>query len=120
MKIHKNRIISMNGDVFGHFILNAFALMNSKKIKFANPDIEEYDVSLTINGVEIPVEEVIMSWHNKLDNSVEYRSEQLFYEKFNDVEEIYSNLADEIRIMMNKAQLEICNKLNIEYNPIDL
>jgi hypothetical protein len=120
MKIHKNRIISRNDDVFGHFILHTIALMGNKGFEIANPDIEEYDVSLTINGAEIPVEEVIMSWHDKLDNSVEYRSEQLFYEKFNDVGEIYSNLADEIRIMMNKAQLEICNKLNIEYNPIDL
>ena len=106
----------MNGDVFGHFILHTIALMGDKGYKIANPDIEEYDVSLTINGVEIPVEEVIMSWHDKLDNSVEYRAKFLLNEKFSDVVDICSDLVDTIKENMETVNLKICNRFNIENN----
>lgn len=115
MNIHKNRIISMDGDVFGHFILNAFSLMNNKGFELADPDTEQYNVTLTINGIELPVEEVVMSWHDKIEGSVDHRVECLFNEKFSDVRDIYSDLADTIRENMEDAKLKICNKLDIDY-----
>jgi hypothetical protein len=56
MKVPRNRIVSMGGDVFGHFLLSAMTVMMEKQVEIPNPD--EYDVTLMVNGVELPVEEV--------------------------------------------------------------
>ena len=113
MKVSKERIISMNGDVFGHFLLSAITVMRDKQVEVPNPD--EYDVNLTINGVELPVEEVFMYWHNKLESSVEQRAEELFAEKFSDVGNILNNLAQTISTEMDDAKMEICSKLDVKY-----
>lgn len=107
----------MNGDVFGHFLLSAMTVMREKQVEVPNPD--EYDVTLTVNGVELPVEEVFMNWHNKLDNSVEYRAEQLFAEKFRDVKNIFYDLAHTIDIEMDAAKAVICNKLDLDYDNLN-
>lgn len=117
MDINKNRIISLDGDVFGHFILSALALMNNKGVEIGNPDTEQYNITLTINGVELPVEEVIMSWHDKIEGSVDRRVECLFNEKFSDVRDIYNDLVATISENMDAAKLKICSKMNIEYIP---
>lgn len=111
MKIARNRIVSMDGDVFGHFLLSAMSIMVEKQIEIPNPD--EYDVTFMVNGVELPVEEVFMAWHDKLDKSAEFRAEELFAEKFQSVESTLSDLAEKIRIEMDAAKVEICNKLDL-------
>ena len=103
----------MNGDVFGHFLLCTITMMMDKGVELTNPD--EYDVNLTVNGVELPVEEVFMRWHNKLDSSVERRAEELFAEKFRNVGNILNDLAQTISIEMDDAKVQICNNLDLEY-----
>lgn len=117
MKLSRNRIVSLDGDVFGYFLLSAISVAMNEGVEFPNP--EEYDVTLTINGVELPVEQVFMNWHNKLDESVERRAEELFKEKFHGVKSIFEDLAQSIGIQMDEAKYNICNKLNLEYNPYD-
>jgi hypothetical protein len=112
MKVPRDRIVSMNGDVFGHFLLSAITVIRmEKQVEVPNPD--EYDVTLTLNGVELPVEEVSMAWHNELDNSVEHRAKQLFAEKIQDVRNIFSDLAQDLDTEMETAKEKICNKLNL-------
>lgn len=111
MKVLRNRIVSMDGDVFGHFLLSAMSIMMEKQIEIPNPD--EYDVTLMVNGVELPVEEVFMAWHDKLDKSAEFRAEELFSEKFQSVGNVLSDLAENIRIEMDAAKVKICNKLDL-------
>ena len=95
MKVPVKRIVSMDGDVFGHFLLSSVTLMwKDKYVEVPNSD--EYEVTLTINGVELPVEEVFMEWHNKLESSVERRAEQLFAEKFREVGNILSDLCPSV------------------------
>lgn len=113
MKVPRKRIVSMNGDVFGHFLLSAITIMMDKGVELTNPD--EYDVNLTVNGVELPVEEVFMYWHDKLNSSVDQRAEELFAEKFRDVGKILNDFAQTISIEMDNAKMEICNKLNLKY-----
>lgn len=117
MKIPRNRIVSMNGDVFGHFLLSAMTVMMKKQVEVPNPD--EYDVTLTVNGVELPVEEVFMNWHDKLDKSVERRAEQLFAEKFRDVRYILSDLSQTLSNEMDEAKVEICSKLDLDYDNLN-
>ena len=113
MNVSRNRIVSMDGDAFGHFLLYAITMMMDRGVELTNPD--EYDVNLTINGVELPVEEVFMYWHNKLESNVEQRAEELFAEKFSDVGNILNNLAQTICIEMDDAKMEICSKLDVKY-----
>jgi hypothetical protein len=115
MKVPITRIVSLNGDVFGHFLLSAITVAADKNMELPNPD--EYNVTLTINGIEMPVEEVFIHWHNKLDRSVELRAEQLFAEKFRDVRDIFWDLTQTISAEMGDAKVKICNKLNLEYFP---
>lgn len=117
MKLSRNRIVDIKGDVFGHFLLSALSEVMNEGMKVPNP--EEYDVNLTVNGVELPVEQVFMNWHNKLEESVERRAEELFKEKFRDVNFIFEDLAQSISTQMDEAKYSICNKLNLEYNPYD-
>lgn len=117
MKVPRNRIVSLDGDIFGHFILSAISTVEQKGVELPNP--EEYEVSLSINGVELPVEEVFTYWHKILEDSVEYRAEQIFNEKFRDVGGVLNDLARDIAIHMDVAKAEICNKLKIEYTPIE-
>lgn len=101
----------MDGDVFGHFLLSAMTVMMEKQVEIPNPD--EYDVTLMVNGVELPVEGVFMAWHDKLDKSAEFRAEKLFAEKFQSVGNVLSDLAEKIGIEMDGAKVEICNKLGL-------
>lgn len=120
MKINRNRIVSSYGDTFGHFLLGAMTVVMDKGIDVPNPD--EYDVTMTINGVDIPVEEVFMYWHDKIESSVDSRADKLFLNKFKDVKEIFSSLHESINEKVNEAKWQVADKLNLwdEYEPRDI
>lgn len=120
MKINRNRIVSSCGDTFGHFLLGAMTVVMDKGIDVPNP--EEYDVTMTINGVDIPVEEVFMYWHDKIESSVESRANKLFLNRFKDVKEIFGSLHESINEKVNEAKGQVVNKLDLwdEFEPRDI
>lgn len=115
MKVSRNRIIysHTSSDVFGHFLLEVITMMSSKNVELPNP--EEYDVTLTVNGVEVEVEEVIMYWYDKLDTCVDRRANEMFAKKFRNVSGILEDFADTIKEEMDDAKRKICDRLNIDY-----
>lgn len=104
MKVPRDCIVSTDGGEFGHFILSAITIMMQRNVEVPNPD--EYDVTLTVNGVEIPFEEAFTDWLNRLDLSIERRAERLIADRFKEVRGIIDEAIDE-------AELKVKDRLNL-------
>lgn len=119
MKVNRNRII-YSSEPFGRFLLEALAMVTKKGIEVPNPD--EYDVTMTINGVDVPVEELFIYWHDKLESRTEERANKLFLNKFKDVKGVFSTLCDTINDKVDEARVQVVSELDIwdEFESNDL
>lgn len=100
MKVSKRRVTSLNGDPLGRFILNCFVVQDQENRTRVDKAVElleqklfepittkdEYDVVLTIDGVEIDLEKVVNIWNEHLENALNSRALELFKEKTDSIE----------------------------------
>ncbi len=104
MNIPRDIIIDSHSPV-GVFILNCVGKVN-KDIK-PNDD-GSVDAVFTINGIEIPFDEVLTEWHQYLDSTLNVRAAI-----------IVKNKADQLQEKFDEIQYDLQYKLDELKNNID-
>lgn len=62
---------------------------------------KEWQVCLTINGVEVPVRQTLLDWGKHLDNFIEEKAKELVEEKLSAVDEICFNFKQFLKETFN-------------------
>lgn len=127
--------LSHGGNILGHLLLNVL-MKREEAIKKADPqkthkeaNEEAFDccerpaaVSLTINGIEVPIMEVMKDWDQQLERMVAETAVKLMASKFDGLEQQLDDFKESIQklrrsILLNlKGSLETSLSVNI---PLD-
>ena len=117
MKLLNKRVTSFYGDTLGRFILGCFVVdENLKQIESA----EEYDVVLTIQGVEVDIEAAFNYWVNRQEEQLKYRAVELIKDKTDNIEQLIRETTFEalegVIQKFNEIKSDTAKKFNMLYD----
>jgi hypothetical protein len=110
MKIDQ-KLLSQLQDPVTHFLICAFTASSQQGVKV--PTSEEYDLSIKINGVELPVEEVVRYVYSRLDSDLETRAAQLLKDKFRGAKDLLEELVESVSEKMDDTRIKVCDLLSV-------
>lgn len=110
MKIEGKRL-HQREDLVAHFLISAFTASQEVGVKV--PTGGEYDLSIKINGVELPVEEVIRYVYSTVDSDLEARAAQLLKDKLQGAKDLLEELVESVGERMDDAHLKVCDLLKV-------
>jgi hypothetical protein len=114
MKIDMSKELHLDTMV-GHLILECLTntLGHGKKFEAFLKDYKEkgghiLDVQLLVNGKEMNLEKFVDHWQSQVHENIRRRAEELFKEKFSDVEILCTELMDDLK---RRLEPEITKRL---------
>lgn len=121
MKIPNERIIDPK-DGFGHFVLSCLTHLT--------PDLQGYlakkshtdghnEVLLTIDEVEVPVEDVIVQWMNRYEAIVTERALEILRSKVDSIGEVMQEAKEEIDETLATVKEKVADSFDFSYNRWD-
>lgn len=110
MKINQKRLSQLQNDTT-HFLICAFTASSQQGVQV--PTSEEYDLSIKINGVELPVEEVVKYVYSRLHVEDEALAAQLIKEKFRGAKDLLEELVESVSKKMDDSHLKVCDLLKV-------
>jgi hypothetical protein len=110
MKIDQKSLNQLENETT-HFLLCAFTASSQQGIEV--PTGEEYNLSIKINGVELPVEEVIRYVYSRLNTDLDARAAQLLKKKFRGVKDLLEELVESVTEKMEDSHLKVCDLLKV-------
>lgn len=133
MKVSNRRVTSLNGDLLGQFILDCFVILNQKNKNRVDKAVElleqelfepttpkdEYDVVLTIDGVEIDLEQVVNYWNEHQERTLNYRALELFKEKTDSIENQMHETVSAVQEQFNNLKMSVAEKFGTSYDPYE-
>ena len=133
MKVSNRRVTSLNGDPLGRFILDCFVILDQKNKNRVDKAVElleqklfepttpkdEYDVVLTIDGVEIDLEQVVNYWNKHQERTLNYRALELFKEKTDSIENQMRETISAVQEQFNDLKMSVAEKFGTSYDPYE-
>ena len=93
MKVTNSQVCNQH-DPVGRFALECFVV--SPKLFEVAPPGSDIELCLTVNGVEVPVGDVIKEWMRICDRSVTSRASELIEEKNETVRIAFDNITNQL------------------------
>jgi hypothetical protein len=78
------------------------------------PLSEDYDLSIKINNVELPTEEVIRYLYDRFELDVKNQAATLLGQQIEGGKELLENLVESISTEMDNTRLKLCELLRTE------
>ena len=133
MKVSNRRVTSLNGDPLGRFILDCFVILDQKNKNRVDKAVElleqelfepttpkdEYDVVLTIDGVEIDLEQVVNYWNEHQERTLNYRALELFNEKTDSIQNQMHETVSAVQEQFNDLKRSVAKQFETSYDPYD-
>jgi hypothetical protein len=93
MKVTNSQICNQH-DPVGRFALEWFVV--SPELQEVTPPGSDLELCLTVNGIEVPVGDVIKEWMRICDLSVTSRASELIEEKSENARVVFDNIANQL------------------------
>ena len=111
MKIDQRRL-SDPQDSFTHFLVCAFAASDKAGVEV--PFSEDYELTIRVNNVELPTEEVIRYFYAQLELDAKNQAASLLRQQTEGGKELLENLVESISTEMDNTRLKLCELLRTE------
>jgi len=111
MKIDQRRLSDLQDSVT-HFLICAFAASDKADVEV--PLSEDYDLTITINNVELPTEEVIRYLYDLFELDAKNQAATLLRQQIEGGKELLENLVESISTEMDNTRLKLCELLRTE------
>lgn len=121
MEMPNERIIDMKDD-FGHFVLSCIAhlpLEQRDSLAENSRKSGHNEVVLTIDGVEVPVEEVVTEWVERCDALITERALGLLKDKMDSVDSILQEAKGEIDGSLRTVKEKVAEAFDFTYDSWD-
>lgn len=121
MEMPNERIIDMKDD-FGHFVLSCIAhlpLEQRDSLAENSRKSGHNEVVLTIDGVEVPVEEVVTEWVERCDALITGRALNLMKDRMDSIDGILHNAKEEIDGSLRTVKEKVADAFNFSYDSWD-
>ncbi|QGT54836.1 hypothetical protein b23_0221 [Synechococcus phage B23] len=118
MKISRKSIID-DRSAIGHFILSAITEVRPEVYETIDRGDDEFEVCMTFNGVEIPIDVVINKWVERNRQGINKAAVNLIAEKLDELHVKILQAEQEIQEKLSDLKSDIAESFNLQYNSWD-
>ncbi len=125
MEVPAKRITNRN-DRLGRFILNCFVILNGsplekeiESLSAAKPGERVYDVKLLINGLEVPIEEVVDYWMKRCEEGVSYAAAELIKDKMDSIDSKLMDAQEKVERILDNVKTDVVKEFGLTYDPYE-
>jgi hypothetical protein len=121
MKVPNECIVDME-DGFGHFVLSCIThLPPEQRDSLAKNSRESghNEVVLTIDGVEVPVKEVVTEWMKRYEAFTTERALNLLKDRMDSINNIFHDAKEEIDGSLRTVKEKVADAFNFSYDSWD-
>jgi hypothetical protein len=110
-------ITPRHGEDFANFILCAIGHISHQKFnEIFKPTDDDFDLSLTFNGVELPIQDIFEDWVNQKKFDVNRRAADMLVERMDSFMDEVRSTQDIIEEEINDLKNKMVDNFNLSYN----
>jgi hypothetical protein len=118
MKLSNNRITDLT-DTFGRFVLESLTHLSPEQQEVLSKNSKVFggnEISLSIDGIEVPVEQVIVKWVERQEDLLEERALNILSDKMESIKGVLIDAQEEIDQSVTKVKEKVAESFDFTYD----